>query len=83
MDTVRIMEERAPYLLLARDDRFAVVERRNGRLYNLHGHDRGPAPMTDAGALSIVGRDWCDEWTARRMFSDIVGRYAELAERLR
>jgi hypothetical protein len=83
MDTIRVVEERAPYLLIAQMDRFAVVERRNGRFYNLHCEHRDPAPITDAGALSVVGKDWCDELTARRIFNDVVSRYTDLAERLR
>lgn len=82
MEPIRIVEESAPYLLIVREDRFAVIERRNGRIYNLRSLHRRPALMTDAGALSIVGRDWCDEPTARRLFSDVVSRYVELAERL-
>jgi hypothetical protein len=37
--------ERAPYLLLARQNRYAVVERRAGQLYAVHGARRS-APMT-------------------------------------
>src|SRR5579883_1414367 len=79
MESIRIVEESAPYLLIVRKDRFAVIERRNGKIYNLHSLHRGPALMTDAGALSIVGEDWCDEPTARQLFSDVVRRYADLA----
>lgn len=82
MESIHIVAESAPYLLIVREDRFAVVERRNGKIYNLHSLHRRPALMTDAGALSIVGGDWCDELTARRLFSDVVSRYIELAERL-
>ncbi|MGO8915937.1 MAG: hypothetical protein ACLQJR_08520 [Stellaceae bacterium] len=82
MKTIRIVEERAPYLLIAYETRFAVVERRNGKLYSLHCGRRAPAVMTDAGALAVVGKNWCDEKSARRVFSDIVASYAELAEHL-
>jgi hypothetical protein len=82
METFRVVEQSAPYLLIALQDRFAVVERRNGKLYNLHCAHRGPAPMTDAGALSVVGKDWCDEHTARRLFDDVVTRYTDLGEHL-
>ena len=82
METIRIVEERAPYLLIAYKGRFAVVERRNGKLYTLYRGHRAPAPMTDAGALAVVGKDWCDEKAARRVFSYIVTRYADLAEHL-
>lgn len=82
MRTVHIVEERAPYLLLAHGDRFAVVERRNGRLYNLHCGGRAPGLMTDAGAVAVVGDSWCDETRARQVFEDVVSRYTDMAERL-
>ena len=81
MQAVRIVAERAPYLLLARDNRYAVVERRAGRLYALHGV-RASAPMSDAGVDDVVGNDWSDKKRAQRLFNDLVVRYAELAERL-
>jgi hypothetical protein len=83
MRTIRIAAEKAPYLLIARGDRFAVVERRNGRLYKLHCGTRDAMPMTDEGAATIVGNTWCDESRARQIFSDVVTRYTELAERMR
>ncbi len=50
MHAIRVVEERAPYLLLARGDRFAVVELRAGKLYNLHCGKREPEPLTDEPA---------------------------------
>lgn len=82
MDTIRVVAERAPYLLIAHEGRFAVVERRNGKLYNLYHRQRGPCLMTDAGALAVVGRDWRDEGSAYRLFLEIVTRYSDLAEHL-
>lgn len=35
-----IIEERGSHLLIARGDRFAVIERRNHHLYNCHGGKR-------------------------------------------
>lgn len=81
--TVRIVERHAPYLLIARQDRFAVVERRNGKLYNLHCGRRTPGEMTDTGALDVVGKDWCDEDMARRLFNEVTTRYDDLAEHIR
>ena len=80
--TIRVVERHAPYLLIARQGRFAVIERRNGKLYNLHCGRRAPGEMTDAGALDIVGKDWCDERTARRLFDEIATRYDDLIEHL-
>ena len=83
MGTIRIAEERAPYLLLARGDRFAVVERRNGQLYNLRGGRRQPDALTETGAEHAVGTDWGDETRARRRFHEITARYRDLAEHMR
>jgi hypothetical protein len=85
MNAIRIVEERPPYLLLCRgDDLFAVVERRAGKLYNLHSGHRVPEPMTDAGAEHAVGdHGWHDEAFARLEFAEITGRYREIAEHLR
>ena len=83
MEAIRIAEERAPYLLLARGDRFAVVERRNTQLYNLHCGRREPDALTDKGAAHAVGSDWCDEISARRLFDEITARYQDLAEHMR
>ena len=82
MHSVRIVEEQASYLLLARDDRFAVLERRNGQFYNLHRGRREPDPLTDRGAEHAVGTDWCDEISARRLFDEITTQYRELAEHM-
>jgi hypothetical protein len=83
MQTIHVVEERAPYLLISYRASFAVAERRNGKLYSLHGGGhRAPAPMTPAGAQAVVGTHWSDEKTARQVFTDVVTRYAELAEHL-
>jgi hypothetical protein len=49
MEEMRVVEQRASYLLIALDGRFAVVERRGGKLYNLHCGRREPAPMFGCG----------------------------------
>ena len=82
MHEVRISEERAPYLLLARGNLFAVVERRNGQFYNLHRGRREPSALTEKGAEHAVGNDWCDEIRARRLFNEITARYRDLAEHM-
>jgi hypothetical protein len=80
--SIRVVERRPPYLLIVEHGRFAVVERRNGKLYNLNCGRRAPSEITDRGALAAVGAAWCDERTARRLFDEITARYAELAEHL-
>jgi hypothetical protein len=83
MRRVRIVEEQGSILLLARGGLFAVVERRNQQLYNLHGGRREPDALTDTGAEHAVGKDWCDETKARRLFNEITARYRDLAEHMR
>jgi hypothetical protein len=83
MRTIHIVEERAPYLLVGRDDdQFAVVERRAGKLYPLHGGRREPEPLSDTGVEHAVGRGWCTESTARRVFEAVTIQYRTLAETL-
>jgi len=83
MGKIRIVEEREGYLLLARGERFAVVERRNGQLYRLEWGRRDPEPISDLGMMHAVGdHGWCDEITARRLLSEILVRYHDLAERM-
>jgi hypothetical protein len=43
---------------------------------------REPTLMTDARARTVVGKDRCDERTARRLFAGLATRYADLAEHL-
>jgi hypothetical protein len=82
MDNVHILDEQGSYLLLARGDLFAVLERRNGQLYNLHRGARAPDALTDKGAEHAVGKDWCDEINARRLFKEVTARYRDLAEHM-
>ena len=81
MHAIRIVEERAPYLLIAHGKGFAIVERRAGKLYNLHCGERDPEPLSDEGAEHAVGEDgWCDERTARRKFDEVTAGYQKMAE---
>ena len=83
MRIIHIVEERAPYLLLGRDDdQFAVVERRAGKLYPLHGGRRAPEPPSDTGAGHAIGFGWCEEGAARRVFEAVTTQYRTLAETL-
>ena len=69
--------------MIACGDRFAVVERRKWAPLQATCGARDAMPMTDEGAAAIVGKTWCDESRARQIFSDVVTRYIELAERMR
>jgi hypothetical protein len=80
-----VADDKGNYLLLARGELFAVVERRNGRLYNCHDEDReGIEPRELARVSQIVDeQDWVDETTARAALEEAVARWTELAERMR
>jgi hypothetical protein len=82
---VRVIDDRDGYVLVARSDgRCAVVERRAGHFYNLHGGERPPVPC-DLGAIPLITdeNDWVDEAAARTSMMAAVRRQAELAQRLR
>ena len=83
--TATIMDERGTHLLIARGDRFVIVERRNNRLYNCHSGKRDGIPVDDLSAIATVvdETDWVDEATARKAFDDITSRGTDLAERMR
>jgi hypothetical protein len=82
---VRIIERCESHLLVARDKEFVIIERRNNRLYNCHGHAREGIPEHDLSAIQeIVDEgDWTDEATARAAFQDVIARGNELSERMR
>jgi hypothetical protein len=80
-----IVEEKGTHLLIARGDRFAVVERRNNRLYNCHGGKRDGIAADDLSAIAEIvdETDWVDEAAARRAFNEAGSRGTELAEHMR
>lgn len=84
MDTT-VVEERGTHLLIARGDRFVVVERRNNRLYNCHGDKRDGIGTADLSAIAEImdETDWVDEATARAAFNEVASRGTELAEHMR
>jgi len=83
--TTIIVEEGGSLLLVAQGSRFAVIERRNNRLYNCHGGKREGTAGDDLSAIAVIvaETDWVDEATARRAFSEAISRYTELAEHMR
>jgi hypothetical protein len=80
-----IVEEAGTHLLIARGGRFAIVERRNGRLYNCHGGQRDGVAADDLAAVAAIvdEADWVDEATARRTFDEVASRGTDLAEHMR
>ncbi len=84
MDPI-IVEESGSFLLIACQSRFAVIERRNGHLYNCHGGKRDGTAFADLSkATEILDEtDWVAEAAARRAFQEVASEYANLAEHIR
>ena len=83
--TVSIIEQSAgTHVLVARGDRFAIVERRNNRFYSCHAGKRDGVAADDLSAISKVvdETDWVDEATARAAFAEVICRGTDLAERM-
>jgi hypothetical protein len=82
---VTIVAEQQNYLLVARGDRFAVIERRNGRVYNCHDGKRDGICLDDLPAISGIldEGDWVDKSTAQAALDEAVFRWTELAEHMR
>jgi len=80
-----IAEKKGTHLLIARGDRFAVVERRSNRLYNCNGGKRNGIAADDLSAIEEIvdETDWVDEAAARRAFNEAGSRRTELAEHMR
>jgi hypothetical protein len=85
---ITILEEQETFLLVERrDDRgkgFAVVERRNGRLYNCHNAKREGIRLDDLQALPAIvdEADWIDLATAKAALDEAALRWRDLAEHM-
>ncbi|MBV9248368.1 MAG: hypothetical protein JO320_18855 [Alphaproteobacteria bacterium] len=81
----KIVEQAGTHLLIARGDRFVIVERRNNRLYNCHGGKRDGIAADNLAAIEEIvdETDWVNETAARRAFNEVVSRGTELSERMR
>ncbi len=80
-----VIDATGTHLLIARGDRFAVVERRHDRLYNCHGGKRDGIAAADLSAIAEIldDTDWVDEVAARQAFNEADSRGNELAEHMR
>lgn len=80
-----IIEERGSFLLVRAGSRFAILERRNGRIYPMTPGEREGVPMTPVGIamLLVEEEDWLPEREARRMFNELSERGERLAQSLR
>ncbi|MBV8141839.1 MAG: hypothetical protein JOZ60_07335 [Verrucomicrobia bacterium] len=79
-----IIEEKGTHLLIARGDRFAIIERRNNRLYNCHSSKRDGIAADEVSVITEIvdEADWVDEAVARKEFNELRSRGTDLAERM-
>ena len=83
MDVI-IVAEYETHLLIARGDRFAVIERRNNQIYNCHDGKRAGIPLDELSSVSKIldENDWTDRATAQAAFNEVVARGTQLAQRM-
>ncbi len=83
MDVI-IVAEHGTHLLIGQGDRFAVVERRNNKLYSCHDGKRDGIPLDDLpNVASILTRsDWTNRATAQAKFDEVIARGTDLAQRM-
>jgi hypothetical protein len=79
-----IVEEHGTFLLIRTGSRFAVVERRAGRIYPMMPGGREGEPMTAEGMAKVMAKEGClAEPEARRLFKELSTRGDCLARVLR
>ena len=78
---VTIAAERGTYLLVACENRFTVLERRNGRLYNCHDEKREGIPLERFSSISEIvdDGDWVDEPNAQAAFDEAAAQVDEIS----
>lgn len=81
--SISIVIERGTHLLVRSERGFAVVERRDGKIYATDDEGRAPHPDTAEGIETAVHERWRDENSARQLFEDIEVKGDELAQRMR
>ncbi|MBV9686737.1 MAG: hypothetical protein JO096_05955 [Alphaproteobacteria bacterium] len=81
--SVDIVEEHGSFLLIRAGLRFAVVERRAGRVYPMMPGEREGKPMSLEGMASVMAQEGTlSEDEARRLFTDLCERGDHLARRI-
>ncbi|HYG88628.1 MAG TPA: hypothetical protein VD978_20475 [Azospirillum sp.] len=76
---MRVIEEKGSFRLVENGGRHAVVEVRNGQVYDVRGDgDRAGQPDTPAG-IDTVAR-WTDEEQARGLLDELAARGNDLAK---
>ena len=82
--TVDIIEQRGSFLLIRGAAGFAVVERRNGRIYPMTPGEREGVGMTADAVSALLAQKGClPESKARRLFNELSKRGDRLARTLR
>jgi len=82
--TIDILEERGSFLLIRAAAGFAVVERRNGRIYPVKPDEREGVAMTAEAVSALLAEKGClHESEARRLFDELGDRGDRLARTLR
>ena len=81
---VEIVEEHGSFLLVRTASGFAVIERRNGRIYPISPSERDGVPMTgEAIAMLLADQGHLPEDEARRLFDELCERGERFAQSLR
>ena len=81
MKTVDIIETHGSFLLIRSGSGFAVVERRNGRIYPMRAGKRDGVPMTGEAVMALMAEQgWLSENEARRSFHELCDRGDRLAQ---
>jgi hypothetical protein len=79
-----IVEEHGSLLLIRAGSRFAVVERRVGRVYPMMPGERKGEPITAEGIAKVIAEEgWLPESEARQLFKELSTRGDRLARTLR
>lgn len=82
MTAAKIVSEHGSFRLIESNGRFAVVEKRNDRVYGAQcdGDERPSAPDTPSGMVRVVEpTGWIEETEARRLFDEVKNRGDDLA----
>jgi hypothetical protein len=77
-------ERKGSHVLVEIDGRWAVLERRAGKIYNLKPGSRRGYADTRAGIVVCVGADgWLSRTEARRLFTEVTRQGERLAREMR
>jgi hypothetical protein len=83
LPTVEIAEEHGSFLLIRAGSRFAVVERRAGRIYPMTPGARQGEPITIEAMASVMAQEGSlPEDEARQLFAELCERGDRLAQRI-